>query len=70
MKNLISEVIVANTDVRFEVNEKSLSYEPKGQEVEVALIKFLIDNNIPAYDMLKGRNMYARKIMNFPYGVH
>jgi len=30
MKNLISEVIVANTDVRFEVNEKSLSYEPRG----------------------------------------
>lgn len=69
MKNLISEVIVANTDVRFEVNEKSLSYEPKGQEIEVALIKFLIDNNIPAYDMLKGRNMYARKIMNFPYST-
>ena len=35
----------------------------------MALIKFLIDNNIPAYDMLKGRNMYARKIMNFPYST-
>lgn len=56
MKNLISEVIAANTDVRFEVNEKSLAYEPRGQEIEVSLIKFLIDNEIPAYDMLKVRN--------------
>ena len=56
MKNLISEVIAANTDDRFEVNEKSLTYEPRGQEIEVALIKFLIDNEIPAYDMLKVRN--------------
>lgn len=30
MKNLISEVIAANTDVRFEVNEDELIYEPKG----------------------------------------
>ena len=56
MKNLISEVIAANTDVRFEVNEDELVYEPKGQEVEVALIKFLVNNNIPVYDMLKVRN--------------
>lgn len=69
MKNLISEVIAANTDVRFEVNEKTLCYEPKGQEIEVALIKFLIDNEIPAYDMLKVRNNYARKIINFPYSA-
>lgn len=56
MKNLISEVIAANTDVRFEVNEDELIYEPKGQEVEVALIKFLVSNEIPVYEMLKGRN--------------
>jgi magnesium-transporting ATPase (P-type) len=69
MKDLIAEVIAANSDVRFEVNEKSLTYEPKGQEIEVALIRFLIDNEIPAYDMLKVRNLYARKIHNFPYST-
>ena len=45
MKNLISEVIAANTDVRFEVNEDELIYQPKGQEVEVALIKFLVNKS-------------------------
>lgn len=70
MKNLISEVIAANTDVRFEVNEDELIYQPKGQEVEVALIKFLVNNNIPVYDMLKVRNQFARKIMNFPFSSY
>ena len=35
----------------------------------MALVRFLIDNEIPAYDMLKVRNLYARKIINFPYST-
>jgi len=67
MKELICEVIVANSDVRFEVNEEKLEYVPQGQELEVAMMKFLIDNDIPAYDMLKSRNLHAHKILNIPF---
>jgi len=28
MKDLVTEAIIANTDVRFEANEEKLSYEP------------------------------------------
>lgn len=38
-----------------------------GQELEVAMIKFLIDNEIPAHEMLIRRNLHARKIMNIPF---
>jgi len=30
MKDLVTEAIIANTDVRFEANEEKLSYEPQG----------------------------------------
>lgn len=67
MKELISQVIVANTDVRFEANDKTLEYEPLGQALEVAMVKFLIDNEIPAHDMLVRRNLNTRKVMNLPF---
>lgn len=31
------------------------------------MVKFLIDNDIPAHDMLTRRNQHARKIMNIPF---
>lgn len=49
MKDLVTEAIIANTDVRFEANEEKLSYEPQGQALEVAMIKFLLDNDINAH---------------------
>ena len=39
------ENIYSNTYVRIEINDESYCYEPKGQPLEVGLIKFLVDNN-------------------------
>ena len=44
IKQLIEESIISNTDVYIVENEDDFSYEPRGQEIEIALIKFLIDN--------------------------
>jgi len=43
---LIIESIIANNESRVEENDEELCYEPKGKELEVGLIKFLIDNEI------------------------
>lgn len=67
LKELVAAAIVANTDVRFEVNEAALAYEPRGSALEVSMIKFLLDNEIPAHQMLIDRNRYARKIMSIPF---
>jgi hypothetical protein len=45
LKHLITESIICNTDVRIEPNNTTYTYEPMGQELEVGMIKFLIDNN-------------------------
>jgi magnesium-transporting ATPase (P-type) len=44
IKELLFECIYSNTDVRIEENDYSMMYEPSGQEIEVALVKFLVDN--------------------------
>ena len=48
--------MIANTDVRIEIAERQVEdidyydtefvYEPCGQQIEVALIKFLYDSNL------------------------
>ena len=44
IKELLKESIISNTDVRMVANEEELIYEPEGQELEVGLIRFLIEN--------------------------
>ena len=43
-KETLFECILSNTDVRIEENDYNMMYEPCGQEIEVALVKFLVDN--------------------------
>lgn len=55
MKGLIRESILANTDVRMEVNEgnkdsNTASYISKGQALECAMINFLMDNGEDVYN--------------------
>ena len=38
------ECMISNTDVRIEENDYNMMYEPQGQEIEVALVNFLVDN--------------------------
>lgn len=43
-KETLFECIISNSDVRIEENDYNMMYEPHGQEIEVALVKFLVDN--------------------------
>lgn len=45
LRTIIVESIISNTDVRIETNDVECMYEPKGQQLEVGMIKFLIENN-------------------------
>ena len=44
MKDLVRESIIANTDVRIEIDNEEYKYEPRGQAIEVRMIQFLVDN--------------------------
>ena len=45
LKNLIIESIVCNTDARVEVNDSTMTFEPKGDNIEVGMINFLTEND-------------------------
>jgi hypothetical protein len=62
IKNCIKESLIANTDVGVEENDETMMYEPKGQEIEVAMIKFLIDNDEDIHAQFVRRNRQARKL--------
>jgi Ca2+-transporting ATPase len=66
-KNFIIECILNNTDVRFEANDKEFKYEPRGQALEVGLIKFLIDNEIDVPSRLIERNKFHKKLALLPF---
>ena len=44
MKDLVRESIIANTDVRIEIDNEEYNYEHRGQAIEVGMIQFLVDN--------------------------
>lgn len=67
LKDLIQEVIIANTNVRFEANDDTMQYEARGQELEIGMINFLLDNKIDAQQMLIDRNLYAKKVFLLPF---
>jgi len=67
MKELIKESIISNTDVRMVANEEELKYEPEGQELEVGLIRFLIDNEEDIKNLFIQRNLTAPKILQIPF---
>jgi hypothetical protein len=44
-----------------------MCYEPKGQELEVGLIKFLIDNEKDIHQEFIHRNLNTPKIVALPF---
>ena len=44
LRDLIINSIICNCDVTLAVNEESFQYQPEGNNLEVAMIKFLIIN--------------------------
>ena len=67
MKGLLKESIISNTDVRMVPNEEELKYEPEGQELEVGLIRFLIENEEDIRNQFIARNLNAPKIVHIPF---
>jgi Ca2+ transporting ATPase len=67
MKELIFECILNNTDVRIETNEKEMKYEPKGQALEVGMIRFLIDNEMDIQARFIERNKTQPHKAIFPF---
>lgn len=68
MKEIIKEAMINNTDVRIEAKEPNEEkpypyYEPCGQELEVAFIRFLMDNGEDVYNSFISRNRNAKTIV-------
>lgn len=64
IKNLITESILSNSDVYLIDAEEDnvFTYEPRGQEIEVALMKFLIDNDKDVHSDIVNRNKNTPKL--------
>jgi len=56
IKGYIKECIYSNTDVRIEMDDETMSYTPKGEPIEVGLVKFLLENGENVPEMLISRN--------------
>jgi len=75
LKEIIKEAIISNTDVRIEANdvvdpdtkEMVPVYEPCGQELEVAFIRFLMENNEDVHNAFINRNRNAAKLAQLPF---
>lgn len=70
LKDIIKEAIISNTDVRIEANDADLDvpvYEPCGQDLEVAFIRFLMENNEDVHNAFISRNRDAAKIVQLPF---
>ena len=68
-KEIIKEAIISNTDVRIEANDTDdiPVYEPCGQELEVAFIRFLMENNEDVHNAFIDRNRNAPKVVQLPF---
>lgn len=53
-QDLVKDAIVMNTDARIEMGDEA-TYEPVGQGTEVAMLKFLQDNQQPIQQLFKDR---------------
>jgi len=79
LKSLLVEAILANTDVRLEVEESPIlnekgkkvgdvaKYVPKGQAIEVAMIDFLMENGEDVYEGFIRQNKLQEKIFQLPF---
>jgi len=64
---MIKEGIISNSDVRIETENENCTYKPEGHATEVALIKFLMDNEYDIQNVFINRNKLAAKIANLAF---
>lgn len=67
MKDLVKESIIANTDVRIEIDNDEYRYKPTGQAIEVGMIQFLIDNKEDMNQAFIDRNQHSPKYIQLPF---
>jgi hypothetical protein len=64
---MIREAIISNTDVRIEVDDKNMTYVPRGSPFEVGMIKFLMDNGEDVPNQFVERNRNCPKVVQLPF---
>jgi magnesium-transporting ATPase (P-type) len=65
--NVISDCIIYNCDSRVEMSDDG-KYVPAGNGTEVALLKFLQENNMPIQDLLSKRERAGILETHIPFG--
>jgi P-type E1-E2 ATPase len=61
LKNLIIESIASNTDVRVEMNDETMTFEPMGDSLEVGMMQFLVENDEDINKLLIQRNRHQTR---------
>jgi magnesium-transporting ATPase (P-type) len=54
----IESVIILDSNARLDINDEKLKYEPAGNEVEVAMLNFLFDNDTDVPAKLQFKNLH------------
>lgn len=72
IKSFIIESVLANSDVRMEVDEGDAAagtahYVAKGQALEVAMIDFLLENGQDCYNDFISQNRFQEKLLQLPF---
>lgn len=55
LKNYLADLLVMNTSAYLETDDKQHKYLPIGAPLEVALLNFLVDNNMPVHELFVKR---------------
>ncbi len=66
LKNIIVDSIIYNTDARVEMSEDGY-FEPVGNGTEVALLRFLQENELPVHTLLTQRQRTAEHECSIPF---
>lgn len=67
LKELIVNSIIGNCDITLAIDEETLKYVPEGNILEVAMINFLIENEIDVPEKIITRNRTAKKLSSIPF---
>lgn len=65
-RELITDIIILNNDARIEMSEDA-KYIPNGNGTEVAMLKFLQENNVPIQDLMTNRQRVSEFECTIPF---
>ena len=67
MLDIMLQAIIGNSEARFEPDTETLTYQARGNPIDVAMLKFLWDNNTDVYETIIQREKLARKLLVIPF---